>query len=343
MKQNINREIVNRSTREYNPFMTTFWHKLKKPFLVLAPMEDVTDHAFRELLSEIAPPDVYFTEFTNADGLCSEGFDSVSKRLSYSENQRPIVAQLWTTNPDKMLEATRLVVEMGFDGVDINMGCPQRAVTKIGAGAALVKTPNLAKDLIQAAKQGAGEVPVSVKTRTGYNKVITEEWVGFLLQQDLAALSVHARTRKQMSKVPAQWDEIAKTVKLRNEVAPDTVIIGNGDVTDYDNAMQKHDEFGPEGIMIGRGLFTNPWAFSPEHRYSDKSIDDKVKLLKRHLALYRETWGNTKNFAIMKKFFKIYVRDFSGAADFRAKLMECSDFGQVYEVLNEFNPSHYQQ
>ncbi|MCA9386392.1 tRNA-dihydrouridine synthase family protein, partial [Candidatus Dojkabacteria bacterium] len=185
---------------------------IKKPILALAPMEDVTDFVFRELISDIAKPDVLFTEFTNVDGLFSNGKDQVIKRLKFSSNQHPIVAQIWGSTPKNYFESAKLIYDMGFDGIDINMGCPVRAVIKQRSGAALIKYKELAKEIIKAAKEGAGKLPVSVKTRIGLNKIETNEWVSFLLNQNIDVLTIHGRTAKDKSKVPANWDEIKKAV-----------------------------------------------------------------------------------------------------------------------------------
>ncbi len=327
-----------------------FWAELKKtkkPFLALAPMEDVTDFAFREILAETAPPDVFFTEFTNADGLMSAGRETVIKRLMYSEKQRPIVAQLWGNNPETMRGAATLVAELGFDGIDINMGCPDKSVVKIGAGSALIENWDLARELILAAKEGAkiGEaenLPVSVKTRIGFNKIVTEEWAEFLLNQGIACLTVHGRTKKQMSKVPANWEEIGKVAKVRDEMGVETLIVGNGDVESWEDAGGKAEEFGVDGVMIGRGIFSNPWIFEKEgakkHSVCESektrhSVEEHLNLLLKHTQLFEETWGKEKNFAIMKKFFKIYVRGFDGANELRQRLMECGSFEEIQRII----------
>lgn len=319
----------------------SFWHKLQKPFLALAPMEDVTDFSFREILAEIGPPDVFFTEFTNTDGLTSTGKDAVIKRLKYSDRQRPIVAQLWGNNPKTMEEAARITKDLGFDGIDINMGCPDKAVIKIGAGSALIENPELAGQLIEAAKTGAPDIPISIKTRIGFNKIATESWIKYLLKQNIAAITVHGRTKKQMSKVPANWEEIEKAVKIRDEMNLDTLIIGNGDITNFEDAINKAKNYGVDGVMVGRGVFADPWIFAGKRSGTrDLNIDESLPvakhtekecldLLLKHTKLFVDTWGKEKPFALMKKFFKIYVRDFDGANELRQKLMECDSVDEV--------------
>ena len=179
-----------------------FWEKLNKPIFVLAPMADVTDAAFRRIIAKYGKPDVFWTEFVSADGLTlapEEGRKKLLRDLEYSESERPIVAQFFTSNPENMKKAAELAVELGFDGIDINMGCPDKSVEKQKAGAALIKNPKLAREIIRAAKAGAGSLPVSVKTRLGYNKDELETWLPELLAEEPAVVTIHARTRKEMS------------------------------------------------------------------------------------------------------------------------------------------------
>ena len=278
-----------------------FWEKLPAQFLCLAPMADVTDQAFRRMFAKYGKPDVTWTEFVSADGLCSPGREHLLPDLGYTEAERPIVAQLFTSHPEKMYEAAKLARELGFDGVDINMGCPDKSIEKQGAGAAMIKDPETAYAVIAAAKKGF-QGPVSVKTRVGYNKV-DMSWIEGLLKQDLAALTIHARTRKEMSDVPARWEHVKDAVELRNKIAPHTKIIGNGDVTSREDAFQKIKESGADGAMIGRGIFGNPWFFSGKV----PTIEEKLHALVEHTKLFHELLGDKKNFAIMKKHYKAYV------------------------------------
>ena len=230
-------------------------------------MADVTDPAFRRIIANYGKPDVTWTEFVSADGLAhATGRENLMKDLAFTEAERPIVAQLFSSNPVNMKNAAKLCAELGFDGVDINMGCPDRTIEKQGCGSAMIKTPEKALEIIQAAREGIKEsgknIPLSVKTRVGYNKEDIDGWIAFLLKQNLAALTVHARTRKDMSKVPANWDYISRVVKLRNEISPETIIIGNGDIVDRVDGLEKAKQTGCDGLMIGRACFGNPWIFS---------------------------------------------------------------------------------
>lgn len=309
--------------------MKNFWQELKKPFFVLAPMDGVTDVVFRHVVAKAAPPDVYFSEFTNAAAYFSEqGRKSTASRLAFTPDEQPMVAQIWGTNPGHYAFMAKSLKEMGFAGIDINMGCPVKDVIKTGACSALIETPELAAKLIAATKEGG--LPVSVKTRIGFKTKKTEEWLGFLLQQDIAALTVHGRTQKEMSKVPAHWDEIAKAVTLRDRIAPHTVIIGNGDVADYHEGLQRVKETGADGIMIGRGVFTNPFCFEKEPR--QHSRQELIGLLNYHLDLV-ENSEHPMPFAPLKRFFKIYIRDFDGAGELRNRLMEAKGIAEVRELL----------
>lgn len=300
----------------------TFWKKLKntkKPFLVLAPMEDVTDVVFRQVVEEIAPPDVFFTEFTNVEAV----LHNETSRLKYRKTKIPTVAQIWGLNPESFYKVAQIVSQIGFDGIDINMGCPQKPEMKIGACAALINNHTLTSEIIAAVKSGT-KLPVSVKTRIGIKEIQTEEWIGFLLAQKLDALTVHGRTVKEMSSVPAHWNEIAKVVKMNNT---DTVIIGNGDVKNALGSKIQHLRSGVDGVMIGRGIFENPCCFSAKGQVL--SAKQKLNLLKRHVQLWQETWGDKKNFSVLKKYFKIYIRDFDGAVELRAKLMEAKSMEEL--------------
>ncbi len=246
--------------------MSNFWPKLPKPFLVLAPMENVTDYVFREVIAKVAKPDVFFTEFTSADGLFSKGREVVIRKLQYSQLQRPIVAQIWGKEPENFYKASQLVKDLKFDGLDINMGCPDRGIVKNGAGAGLVGNYSLTKEIINAVKKGSGNLAISVKTRLGQENIITERWIEFLLEQDIDALTIHGRTAKQMSKGEASWEAVGKGVKIKNKISPKTILIGNGDIGSYEQAKDKHDTYGVDGIMIGRGIFSNPWIFEKSQK-----------------------------------------------------------------------------
>lgn len=314
--------------------MKNFWLDLPKPFLVLAPMDDVTDTVFRQIVAKTARPDVFFTEFTNVEGLNSPGREAMLKRLKFTETERPIVAQIWGLQPNNFYKSAQLINKLGFDGIDINMGCPDHTVTKNGCCSAQIENPKLAKEIIRAVQKGSGDLPVSVKTRLGFKDLKTEEWIGYLLDLGLEALTIHGRIAREMSKYPANWKEIGKVVKLRNQKGVKTLIIGNGDVKNYQEAMEKCQEYGVDGIMIGRGIFHDPWAFN--HSQEDHhSKEERLKLLLGHTQLFVSTWGKTENFSILKKFFKIYVNGFEGASDLRTELMGTNSLEEVEKILAE--------
>ena len=311
------------------------WQTLKKPIFILAPMDDVTDTVFRQIIGNLAPADLYFTEFTSVDGLVSEkGRETVSRKLQFTENERPIIAQIWGNDPEKFKKSAEICKEMGFDGIDINMGCPIKDVVKRGMCSGLIHNPELAGKIIRATKDGAGGLPVSIKTRLGMRE-IQPEWIEFLLKQDLAALIIHGRTAREMSKVPAHWDEIKKIVELRNKISPKTLIIGNGDIESYEDGLEKVKQTGVDGIMIGRGVFKNLWIFDKEMKIHNPPINERLNHLLDHTKLFVETWGEVKSFAILKKFFKIYISEFEGSAELRAKFMETKNFGEVEALVNQ--------
>lgn len=323
--------------------MKTFWQDLRKPILALAPMEDVTDTVFRRIVARCGRPTVFFTEFTSCDGLQSVGYEYVAKRLQYTEKERPLIAQIWGTKPENYYKTAKLLVEQGFDGIDLNMGCPDKSVIKIGACSALIKDPSRAKEIIQATKEAAGDLPVSVKTRIGFYNIKTEEWLGFLLEQEIAALSIHGRTVKEASKVPAHWEEIGKGVALRNQMGVPTVIVGNGDVESLQEAEEKAAQYGLEGIMIGRGIFKDPWLFNPEHHGGDIPFAEKLSMLSEHIDLFLKTWGTKKNFMIMRKFFKCYINGVDNASEYRQELMECKTSAEIQAKLSLWIAQETQQ
>ncbi len=313
--------------------MKNFWAELPKPFFVLAPLANVTDAAFRRVIAKYGKPGVMYTEFVSADGLClahDEGRKKLMHDLVFTDAERPIVAQFFTSTPEHMEKVAALAQELGFDGVDINMGCPDKTIEKQGAGAKLILNPDRAVELVAAAKHGAPNLPVSVKTRLGYNKDILEEWLPKILSAEPAALILHARTRKEMSNVPAQWERVKRAVEIRNEIGSKTLIVGNGDVKDLEDAKNKAAESGADGVMLGRAIFGNPWLFAevgePEFR---------LRILVEHTKLFEELLGDIKNFAIMRKHFKSYCEGFVGAKELRIKLMDTHNAAEVDKIIKE--------
>jgi nifR3 family TIM-barrel protein len=323
--------------------MKNFWEKLPKPFFCLAPMADVTDVAFRSIIAKYGKPDVTWTEFVSADGLASVGREILKYDLLYSKKEKPIVAQLFSSHPESMRVAAMYVANLGFDGIDINMGCPDRSIEKQGAGAAMMKDMKKAGQIIQAVKDGIKDskkknISISVKTRIGYNKNQISEWIPFLLSCDIDAITIHARTRKEMSDVPARWEHVKEVVDIRNKMGVKTKIIGNGDVRDIEHGRELAKETGCDGIMIGRGIFGNPWLFANNKKVP--AIKQKLKVLVEHTKLYEKFLGKVKNFAVMKKHFKAYVNGFDGAKELRVKLMETNKASEMEVIIKEFLKNH---
>lgn len=316
--------------------MTSFWDTLPKPFFVLAPMEAVTDVVFRHVVAAASQPDVWFTEFTNATGWVHAGDKAIGGRLVKTDDENPIVAQLWGSDPDAMEKLARHCADMGYQGIDINMGCPDKAAVKSKGGAGMILDPENASAIIVAAKKSG--LPVSVKTRLGYSKI--EEWHGWLehlLHQDIANLTIHLRTKKEMSKVPAHFELIPAIKQLRDDIAPQTLLTINGDIRDRQHGMELIEKYGVDGVMIGRGIFHNPFAFAPESAMKDIDQDALLNLLNLHLNLHDkyDDKQSPRKFEPLKRFFKIYLHSFPGAAELRDRLMHTESTREVRAILNE--------
>lgn len=321
--------------------MSTIWKKLSKPINCLAPMEAVTDSIFRQVIIKCGKPDLMFTEFANVDGLNSIGKNRVGKRLDFLPDEKPLIAQIWGEHPENFYQTAKELGKLGFDGIDINMGCPDKNVVKKGLCSALVHNREHAKSIIQATKKGAGKLPVSVKIRIGFSKPVTVDWTSFILNQGIDALIVHGRTTKQMSKVPNNWSEIAKAVEVRNKLSPDTLIIGNGDVMSLHDAQEKVRLYGVDGVMIGRGIFHNPWLFNQHRSIESISIQERLDMLKYHTQLFEAAGeeGIHRPFLTLRRFFKIYIQGFIGAKELRIKLMETNNPQEVYELIQAYSHS----
>lgn len=316
--------------------MGNFWRKLAKPFTVLAPMDGVTDTVFRQIINSIGRPDVFFTEFVNCEGLLSAGKKVVAERLRYISSEQPIVAQVWGNKPDDFFQVAQYVKKLGFSGIDINMGCPDRTVIRDGACAGLIKNPNLARKIIQEAKKGAGGLSVSVKTRIGFQAEDIEEWISFLLKQDLSAISIHLRTVRELSKVPAHWELMPKIIELRNKIAPKTFIIGNGDIKSLAEIKEKHQLYGCDGYMVGTGIFTNPWLFNPAVKLEDITVRERLDLYLKHIDLFSQTWGESRNPAALKKFCKTYINNFPGVVVLREKIMLSKSLKELKDTITAY-------
>lgn len=337
----------------------SFWNTLPKPIVVLAPLANVTDAAFRRVIAKysahtrkdgsIGGPDVFWTEFVSADGLMRatpEGKEKLMADLMYSEGERPIVAQLFSAHPEYMEKAAQLCRELGFDGIDINMGCPDKTIEKQGCGSAMIRKPELAREIIRAAKRGAGSLPVTVKTRIGYNKNELDTWLPAVLSENPAVITVHARTRKEMSKVPARWEHVHEAVVLRDSIQNEawraanpgiekTLIFGNGDIVSLADAHAKAAATGADGVMVGRAIFGNPWFFNPDIDAFSLPVPERLQVMLEHTKLFEEILG-FKNFALMKKHYKAYVHNFDGAKELRAILMEKETSAEIAEVVNSW-------
>ena len=313
-----------------------FWRDLPRPFFILAPMEDVTDVVFRHVVSEAGRPDVFFTEFTNTESFCHpEGIHSVRGRLTFTEDEQPMVAHIWGDKPEHFREMSIGMAEMGFKGIDLNMGCPVPNVASKGKGSGLILRPERAAEIIQAAK--AGGLPVSVKTRLGYTDIDEwKDWLRHVFKQDIANLSIHLRTRKEMSKVDAHWELISAIKEMRDEVAPETMLTINGDIPDREKGLELAEKYGIDGVMIGRGIFKNPFAFEKEAK--EHTSEENIKLLRLHLDLFdKYTENESRAFKPLRRFFKIYVKGFRGAGELRHKMMSTETTDEVRHLLDEFN------
>ncbi|WP_448546264.1 tRNA dihydrouridine synthase, partial [Staphylococcus aureus] len=312
-----------------------FWSELPRPFFILAPMEDVTDIVFRHVVSEAARPDVFFTEFTNTESFCHpEGIHSVRGRLTFSEDEQPMVAHIWGDKPEQFRETSIQLAKMGFKGIDLNMGCPVANVAKKGKGSGLILRPDVAAEIIQATK--AGGLPVSVKTRLGYYEIDEwKDWLKHVFEQDIANLSIHLRTRKEMSKVDAHWELIEAIKNLRDEIAPNTLLTINGDIPDRKTGLELAEKYGIDGVMIGRGIFHNPFAFEKEPR--EHTSKELLDLLRLHLSLFNKYEKNEiRQFKSLRRFFKIYVRGIRGASELRHQLMNTQSIAEARALLDEF-------
>jgi tRNA-dihydrouridine synthase len=324
--------------------LQNFWKTLPAPHFALAPMEDVTDTVFRELVAGTSAPGnlhVVFTEFMSVDGfLHDRGRDKVKHRLLVSEKERAvlkekgirIVAQIWGSDPEKFYRAARdIAADDQFDGLDINMGCPVKKIVKHNACSALINMPGIAKEIVLATAEGSG-LPVSVKTRIGFNHVATEEWITHLLEVRPAAITIHGRTQKMQSEGIADWNEVRKAVELRDALQPDTRIIGNGDVSSYADGLERARTYKTDGVMVGRGIFHDPFFFSA---VPNQGHEARLNLLQQHLERFDQQWGNEKHFAILKRFFKIYIHSFDGAGEMRAILMDTHSCKEALEVIQQ--------
>ena len=308
--------------------------KLPRPFFVLAPMDDVTDTVFRQVVAGTAPPDLFFTEFVNVDGLQSPGRPHLLKKLQFTGEEQPLIAQVWGKDPEKYRKTAAELVEMGFAGIDINMGCPVKTVINNGCCSALINNRELAGEIIKATQEGAGgKIPVSVKTRLGFNQ-IDLSWHEYLLGHNLDMLTVHGRTTKQMSDAPANWDKIGEVRALRDKLAPDTLIVGNGDVQSHEQGLELARRYKLDGIMVGRGIFHDPFVFAPQSPWPQYTKAQRIDLYRKHVELFARTWPNgERRIVTLNKFCKIYIAGFDGAKELREQLMNAESADELFGLL----------
>ncbi len=323
----------------YYVVVNSFWRRLPRPIHILAPMEDVTDTVFRRIIGLCGRPDLFYTEFIHTDVVLAKrrGRPGVTPRLVYSPEELPLVAQIWGGDPSAYARASVRLAAMGFSGIDINMGCPVRKIRKKGACAGLIRRPSLAAELIAAAREGG--LPVSVKTRTGYDRHDTDRWIGHLLRQGIDALTVHGRHAEQDSSEPADWSEIGRAAAIARELGADTVVIGNGDVMSRAEIAEKSRVYGLDGVMVGRGVFADPCLFATDERagaFARATPAQKTGLLRTHLRLYRQVWGETRNYEILKKFYKIYLTGFPEAETLRETLNATHDYEAAERAVADF-------
>lgn len=300
---------------------------------ILAPMEDVTDTVFRQILCHIGKPDMFFTEFMNVNGYCSDGKDVVARRISFKDIERPIIVQLWGNSPENFAKATKEIVKsVKPDGIDINMGCSVRDVLKTGGGSALIKERELSNEIIDVVRENAKDIPVSVKTRIGYDE-IDYSWIEFLLSKKLAMLTVHGRLAKEGYSTPSRWDIYKKIKELRDDISPETLLIGNGDIKSTKEGEELAKQYDLDGYMVGRGILTNPWLFAGRE---DISKGERLETLKKHLEIFEQVYGESENFNTQKKYIKAYISGFGGAGKLREELMHTSTLEEIKIIVKKY-------
>ncbi len=321
--------------------MENIYEKILKDqgrILGLSPMEGVTDTVFRQVLCKIGKPDLFFTEFLNVEGFCSKGMKKVVHRLDFRSVEKPVIIQLWGNVPEYYAKTIEYVKTLNPDGIDINMGCSVRDVLSSGRGSALINDKILAKEIIDVVKESAGDLPVSVKTRIGFEKIETEEWIGFLLEQGLDMITVHGRLSREGYATPSRWDEITKCIKLRDGISPNTLILGNGDVKSKSQAEEYVRKYKVDGVLIGRAILNNPWLFSKdlEKQNGNISKEERITTLLHHLDIFEKEKGNMNIFNSQKKYIKAYIGNFDGAVELRTRLMDLNTVDGVKKVLLQF-------
>ncbi|MBM4132613.1 MAG: tRNA-dihydrouridine synthase [Nitrospira sp.] len=361
-----------------------FWQTLPQPIIGLSPMDGVTDAAFRLTVARQGPPDITFTEFTSVGDVC-RGPEHLLSTFTYSEEERPVVAQLYGKHPDLFYLAAHVVCELGFDGLDINMGCPSKNVASSGSGAALIKTPDLAHAIMRAARQGILDwanghtltqaglkasradliramnvkrhgqpspprrvIPLSVKTRLGYDSVVVENWIGHLLEEQPAVISVHGRTLQQMYRGEADWQAIERAATIVRGTP--TLLLGNGDVQSMDDVVRRVRESKVHGVLVGRGALGSPWFFRKKELARQAARDgapiiagsldetlslaDRFRVMVEHARLF-EGIDRAARFPHIRKHLGWYCKGFPHAAAMRARMVRASSSADVERIVAE--------
>ena len=337
----------------------------QKNIIGLSPMDGITDEAFRLVQTKIAKPDLMFTEFVSAEGI-SRGGIKLYETLLFSPEERPIVGQLFGKDPESFYKSAIIICELGFNGVDINMGCPAKTVTQNGSGAALISKPDLAIEIIKSTKQGiddwfSGKVKItdlglnkktlevikrnqqyskistiknlrptiSVKTRLGTTHPITETWIPILLAQGLDFLTIHGRTLKQAYAGIADWDEIKKVVQLAKNT--NTKIFGNGDIQTRQQGIEFCQKYGVNGVLIGRAAGGNPWCFS-DHLATPQ---EKFSAMLLHAQIFSQVFPH-RCFDSLRKHFLLYTAGFPDAKSLRMKLVRLNSVKELLSLEDQF-------
>ncbi len=358
------------NSNQKNDYQNNCWTRLKSPFIGLAPMDGVTDHPDRYIQKKYGQPDIVYTEFATVEGFC-RGVKVPLRDFIFDETQRPIIAQIYGKTPQFFRETATVICQLGFDGIDINMGCPAKSVTNGGAGAGLIRTPKLAQEIIKATQAGVQDwvngktatdcenitpqiaqevesrylnlppqyqqkktIPVSVKTRIGFDQPIVEQWLPALLETNPAAIAVHGRTLRQGYSGKADWNEIGKAVAIAKDTS--TLVIGNGDVSSKKEAIKKTNQYGVAGVLIGRASFGNPWVFVDDEEISDRQ---KALIAIEHAQLYEKTFSKDKKYSFlpMRKHLGWYIRGFAGAKEIRKQLMQTNNSQEIRAILAKYN------
>ena len=325
---------VNSSSATKRAPAASFWDHLPRPMMLLAPMANVTDTAFRQIIARCGRPDLMMTEFTSCEGLCSRGRDRLLAELTYHECERPLVVQFFGPRPEPFFRCAQLARQLGFDGIDINTGCPDRRVLRQGAGAALIGDPVRMREIYAAAREGAGGLPVSIKTRLGIRRDTLEEWLAVLLELRPAAITLHARTVRELSNVDAHWDAIGRAVcQARGTGVP---IIGNGDVRDPAHGRELAAQTGADGVMLGRAIFGNPWLFHPTVSKHALGLERVLATMIEHAALFDRLLGDVRPFVEMRRHFKAYLGGFPNTRALRVALMECAGLAEAQAIVARY-------